>query len=122
MVTNVTILYIQNVFIKKGNRKQEKDKKQKLLSLKPSQKKMNISPQRLEEIQNIPDSAIDTSDIPELDDNFWQTAKMVKPITKKAISIRLDSDVLEWFKHQGKGYQSMINTVLRSYINHQENL
>jgi uncharacterized protein (DUF4415 family) len=47
---------------------------------------------------------------------------MVKPITKKAISIRLDSDVLEWFKHQGKGYQSMINTVLRSYINHQENL
>jgi uncharacterized protein (DUF4415 family) len=47
---------------------------------------------------------------------------MVKPITKKAISIRLDSDVLEWFKNQGKGYQSMINTVLRSYINHQENL
>ena len=83
---------------------------------------MNISPKRLEEIQNIPDSAIDTSDIPELDDHFWETAKMVKPITKKAISSRLDSDVLEWFKHQGKGYQSMINTVLRSYINHQENL
>ncbi|MBE9249025.1 BrnA antitoxin family protein [Dolichospermum sp. LEGE 00240] len=83
---------------------------------------MNISPKRLEEIQNIPDSAIDTSDIPELDDHFWETARMVKPITKKAISIRLDSDVLEWFKHQGKGYQSMINTVLRSYINHQENL
>jgi uncharacterized protein (DUF4415 family) len=90
--------------------------------LKKGDNTMNISPKRLEEIQNIPDFAIDTSDIPELDDHFWATAKMVKPITKQAISIRLDSDVLEWFKKQGKGYQSMINTVLRSYINHQENL
>lgn len=81
---------------------------------------MNISHKRLEEIQNIPDSAIDTSDIPELDDDFWQTAKMIVPITKKSISIRLDSDILDWFKGQGKGYQSMINNVLRTYVNHQQ--
>ncbi len=80
---------------------------------------MSISKKRLEEIQNISDSAINTSDIPELDERFWENAQMVKPITKKAISIRLDSDVLDWFKKQGKGYQSIINTVLRSYINHQ---
>ncbi|WP_293112958.1 hypothetical protein [Moorena sp. SIO4G3] len=43
---------------------------------------MSISPKRLEEIKTIPDSAIDTSDIPELDDHFWENAKMVKPITK----------------------------------------
>ena len=59
---------------------------------------MSISAKRLKEIQNIPDAAIDTSDIPELDDNFWENAKMVKPITKKAISIRIDDDVLDWFK------------------------
>ncbi len=82
---------------------------------------MNISRKRLEEIQNIPDSDIDTSDIPELDDNFWQTAKMVTPMAKKAVSIRLDGDVLDWFKSQGKGYQSMINSVLRTYVNHQQN-
>jgi uncharacterized protein (DUF4415 family) len=82
---------------------------------------MNISRKRLEEIQNIPDSDIDTSDIPELDDNFWRTAKMVTPIAKKAVSIRLDSDVLDWFKGQGKGYQSIINNVLRTYVNHQQN-
>jgi uncharacterized protein (DUF4415 family) len=82
---------------------------------------MNISHKRLEEIQNIPDSAIDTSDIPELDDDFWQTAKMSVPIPKKSISIRLDGDVLDWFKGQGKGYQSMINNVLRTYVNHQQN-
>lgn len=83
---------------------------------------MSISRKRLKEIQDIPDCDIDTSDIPELNDDFWETAKMVKPITKKAISIRLDSDVLEWFQEQGKGYQSMINNVLRSYINHQQKL
>jgi uncharacterized protein (DUF4415 family) len=46
---------------------------------------------------------------------------LAKPATKKAVSIRLDSDVLEWFKNQGKGYQTLINTVLRFYINHHEN-
>ncbi|NEO38330.1 MAG: BrnA antitoxin family protein [Moorea sp. SIOASIH] len=80
---------------------------------------MSISPKRLEEIKTIPDSDIDTSDIPELDDHFWENAKMVKPITKKAISIRLDSDIIDWFKSQGKGYQSSINNVLRTYVNHQ---
>ncbi len=81
---------------------------------------MSISDERLKELQNIPDSAIDTSDIPELDDRFWEQAKMVKPLKKKAISVRIDADVLDWFKSQGKGYQSLINTVLRSYVNHQQ--
>jgi len=49
---------------------------------------MSISQKRLEEILNIPDDAIDTSDIPELDDRFWESAKMVSPIAKKAVSIR----------------------------------
>jgi hypothetical protein len=44
---------------------------------------MNILRKRLEEIQNIPDEEIDTSDIPELGDRFWETAKMVVPISKK---------------------------------------
>ena len=56
---------------------------------------MTISPKRLEEIQNIPDEEIDTSDIPELDHRFWANAKMVKPITKQAVSNRLDSDILD---------------------------
>jgi uncharacterized protein (DUF4415 family) len=81
---------------------------------------MSISAKRLREIQNIPDSTIDTSDIPELGDDFWENAKMVKPITKKAISIRVDDDVLDWFKRQGKSYQSLMNNVLRSYVNHQQ--
>lgn len=83
---------------------------------------MTISPERIEQIQNIPDEEIDTSDIPELDDHFWANAKMVRPITKKAVSIRLDSDILDWFKSQGKGYQSTINSILRTYVNHQQTI
>jgi uncharacterized protein (DUF4415 family) len=37
-------------------------------------------------------------------------------IGKKAISIRIDPDVLEWFKKHGKRYQSRINAVLRAYV------
>lgn len=79
---------------------------------------MTISPKRLEELENIPESAIDTSDIAELDASFWETAQLVKPLTKQAISLRVDRDVLDWFKSQGKGYQSLMNAVLRSYVEH----
>ena len=79
---------------------------------------MTISPKRLEELENIPESAIDTSDISELDASFWSQTNQVKPLTKQAISLRVDSDVLDWFKSQGKGYQSLMNAVLRSYVEH----
>ena len=79
---------------------------------------MTISRKRLEELENIPESAIGTSDIPELDASFWETAKLVQPMTKQSISLRVDTDVLDWFKSQGKGYQSLMNAVLRSYVEH----
>src|SRR5260363_369073 len=63
----------------------------------------------------VPDSEIDTSDIPELSDAQWQTAvrgRFHKP-TKTVVTTRLDSDVLDWLKSQGSGYQSRMNTILR---------
>jgi len=59
------------------------------------------------------DEDIDTSDIPEIKD--WSGAvvgKFYRPI-KEAVSIRLDADILAWFKGQGSGYQTRINEVLR---------
>ena len=47
---------------------------------------MSILPNRLKELQNIPDTAIDTSDIPELDQQFWETAKIVKPVSPLAMA------------------------------------
>lgn len=77
---------------------------------------MTISKQRLAEIVSTKDSDIDYSDIPELDDNFWKNAKLVMPDSKVPVSLRLDQKVLDWFKKEGKGYQSRINAVLASYV------
>jgi uncharacterized protein (DUF4415 family) len=62
-----------------------------------------------------PDSEIDTSDIPELTDEQWANAerrRLYRPV-KRQITARVDADVLEWLKAQGKGYQSRINAILR---------
>ena len=57
------------------------------------------------------------ANVDEADEGFdWSTAVLVHPIGKEAVSIRLDTDVLEYFKRGGKGYQTRINTVLRSYM------
>jgi len=46
----------------------------------------------------------------------WSDAILVIPTKKKAISIRVDEDVLDYFKKEGAGYQRRINAVLRSYM------
>jgi len=46
----------------------------------------------------------------------WDEAVLVVPPPKKAISIRVDEDVLDYFKHEGAGYQRRMNAVLRSYM------
>ena len=53
------------------------------------------------------------------DTAFWKQARVVLPRRKEAITIRLDADLLEWFR-QHKGYQTRINAVLRSYMRAQE--
>jgi len=62
-----------------------------------------------------PDSEIDTSDIPEMTDEQWKNAKrghFYRP-RKQQITARVDADVLDWLKSQGRGYQSRINAILR---------
>jgi len=58
----------------------------------------------------------DDPDWAEFMDVDWSKATLVIPVPKDAISIRLDSDVLDFFKSQGKGYQTCINAVLRHYM------
>ena len=61
------------------------------------------------------DKDINLDDIPELDDEFFKSAQLQLP-NKQAVTMRLDSDVLEWFKKQGKGYQTRKNQLLRKYM------
>lgn len=61
------------------------------------------------------DLEINLDDIPELDADFFKNAQIKLP-EKQSVTIRLDTDVLGWFKQQGKGYQTRINKLLRSYM------
>ena len=62
------------------------------------------------------DSEIDASDIPEVDKAFFSRAQVRLPRRKKAVSLRFDPDILDWFKHEEKRYQTKINAVLRAYV------
>ncbi len=66
-------------------------------------------------IKALKDKDIDLSDTPELDDEFFAGAKLW-PGKKKQITIRLDPDVVAFFKTRGRGYQSSINAALRRYM------
>lgn len=70
-------------------------------------------------LSEIKDKEIDTSDIPELDETFFQNAKLRLP-PKQPVTLRLDADVLAWFKEGGQGYQSRINQLLRRYMESQQ--
>ena len=84
--------------------------------------------EREKRLVEMTDEDINFSDIPELDEAFFKNAKLVKrqPNTE-AISIRVDTDTLEWFRTTAKnhpeirGYQTLINDVLRTYVTHQNN-
>jgi uncharacterized protein (DUF4415 family) len=75
----------------------------------------------LEKLRRLTDKEIDASlandpDWEEFKDIDWSKAVLVIPPKKKAISIRLDEDVLDYFKREGSGYQRRMNAVLRSYM------
>jgi uncharacterized protein (DUF4415 family) len=66
--------------------------------------------------EEIEASIADDPDWEEFKDIDWSKAVLVIPPKKKAISIRVDEDVLDYFKKEGSGYQRRINAVLRSYM------
>ena len=62
---------------------------------------------------------IDYSDIPELGAEFFTKATVPWPPVKHQLTIRLDADVLEWLKANGRGYQTRINRILRAAMESQ---
>lgn len=66
-------------------------------------------------IDAMKDEDIDVSDIPELDASFFANAVIRWPEPKATLTIRIDREVLAWFKAQGKGYQTRINAILKAY-------
>jgi uncharacterized protein (DUF4415 family) len=73
----------------------------------------------LARLRRLTDAEISRTAPPELadlPDDFWKDASLVFPVPKQAISLRVDGDVLAWFKSSGPRYQSRMNAILRSYM------
>src|SRR6201993_4262588 len=63
---------------------------------------------------------IDDPDAKPTDEAFWKEARVVMPRRKETVTMRLDADLLEWFRGE-RGYQTRINAILRAYMNAQTN-
>jgi len=87
-------------------------KRTKQPSKKPSRGRAD-----LQRLRKVTEAEIERTSPPELDlpDDFWDDAEVVAP-EKEAISLRVDQDVLEWFRDRGPRYQTRMNAVLRSYV------
>jgi uncharacterized protein (DUF4415 family) len=80
---------------------------------------MKINMAELQALQEMPDEEIDYSDIPELDVGVWakeaQRGAFYRPV-KQMVTMRLDADLLSYYRSKGKGYQTQINDVLRAVM------
>ncbi len=76
-------------------------------------------------IDAMTDEEIDLSDIPEITEEMWAKGvwrKGLKPTANKSqLTLRIDQDVIEFFKAQGRGYQTKINQLLRAYMEAHDN-
>ncbi len=87
---------------------------------KPTSNKSQTDFVRLKQMQ---DQDIDLSDSAEMTPQMFAKSivrRGLKPRTKRQLTLRLDSDVLDWFKQQGRGYQTRINLLLRAYMEERE--
>ena len=73
-----------------------------------------------ERVDAMTDDDIDFSDIPRTTPEFWVNGivrKGLKPVVRKnQLTLRIDQDVIEFFKKEGRGYQTRINQLLRAYM------
>jgi len=71
-------------------------------------------------VDALEDADIDLSEVPEVPAAMFARAivrRGLKPVSRKAqLTLRVDTDVLDWFKKQGRGYQTKINALLRAYM------
>ena len=73
-------------------------------------------PARLRAVSEAEIERTSPRELANLPDDFWEGATLVMPVPKEAISLRVDEDVLHWFRNLGPRYQTRMNAVLRSYM------
>ena len=88
-------------------------------------KKSTIVRYSLSEIEALRERGLDETraDAPRADSlgaDFWKSARVVMPAGKTSVHLRLDRDVVEWFRARGKGHLTRMNAVLRAYVEAQK--
>ncbi|MCC5615822.1 BrnA antitoxin family protein [Nostoc sp. CHAB 5836] len=81
----------------------------------------NISHTNWEALESMSDDDIDYSDIPPLNDEFFEKAMLRLPATQARNLIQIDPDVIAWFQSQSVEYKTLINSVLRQHIQNSGN-
>lgn len=79
-------------------------------------KKNSVSRTDMAKLRKTDDKSINYEDSPATTKEFWKDAKIFMPQHKVHISLRLDENILNYFKEEGSGYQSRINAVLKAYV------
>ena len=87
--------------------------------------KSTIVRHSLSEIQALRENGEDrtSANAPEAESlgaEFWKSARVVVPNGKTSVHLRLDNDVVEWFRARGKGHLTRMNSVLRAYVEAQK--
>lgn len=70
--------------------------------------------------EDIEQAALSDADAQPSTAAFWKDATLYMPGPKQSITLRLDRDMLEWYKQQGRGYQTRMNAVLRAYMDNRK--
>ena len=89
------------------------------MAKQPNKNAASVGRVDLRRLRRVTEREVRASSPPELADlpaGFWDNAVVVQPVGKLAISVRIDEDVLAWFRAQGPRYQSRMNAVLRSFM------
>jgi uncharacterized protein (DUF4415 family) len=86
------------------------------MSKKTYFRKITLTEVKLQIAQGKDQTRADAPEGPREDSRFWKRARVVVPPGKTSVHLRVDSDVLQWFKKQGDGHLTRMNAVLRSYV------
>lgn len=86
------------------------------MNAKPTTANYSLSEIRAARARGEDKTRADAPEAESLGADFWKDARVVMPRGKTSVHLRLDSDIVDWFKAHGKGHLTRMNAVLRAYV------
>ncbi|SDR55531.1 Uncharacterized conserved protein, DUF4415 family [Rhizobiales bacterium GAS191] len=86
------------------------------MSVKPTIVRYSMSEIKAMRARGEDQTNLEAPEAEDLGEDFWKKARVVMPRGKTSVHLRLDNDVVDWFKANGKGHLTRMNAVLRAYV------